>query len=164
MTSKTQRAIEASRLHPHCIVCGAANPRGLRLSFGTSRDARRIEATFDCSEIFEGYVGLVHGGIVSAVLDGAMANCLFRLGRVAHTGSLSVRFRQPVLVGKRATVRAWLARSHGRLHVLGAELEQDGQVKAVASAKFLEQHARSGKVTCGPETQGAVPTAVVQDR
>jgi acyl-coenzyme A thioesterase PaaI-like protein len=113
------------------------------LRFRLSDDDHRIEATFDCGETFEGYVGLVHGGIVSAVLDGAMANCLLHLGCVAHTGGLSVRFRHPVLVGRKATVRAWLERSHGRLHVLAAELEQDGQVKAVASAKFLEQRAQT---------------------
>jgi hypothetical protein len=96
MTSNTRRAVEASRLHPHCIVCGTGNPRGLGLRFRLSDDDHRIEATFDCGETFEGYVGLVHGGIVSAVLDGAMANCLLHLGCVAHTGGLSIRFRHPV--------------------------------------------------------------------
>jgi acyl-coenzyme A thioesterase PaaI-like protein len=143
MTAVPRQLVEASRLHPHCIVCGAGNPRGLGLRFVASDDERRVEATFDCSEIFEGYVGVVHGGIVSAVLDGAMANYLFHLGCTAQTGGLSVRFRHPVLVGRRATVRAWLKRSRGRLHVLAAELEQDGQVKAVASGRFLEERLHS---------------------
>lgn len=67
-----------------------------------------------------------------------MAHCLFHLGRVGHTGSLEVRFRRPVLVGRRADVRARLELSRGRVHLLRAELEQDGEIKVRASAKFLE--------------------------
>jgi acyl-coenzyme A thioesterase PaaI-like protein len=131
-------SIDPALLHPACVVCASSNSRGLTLKFVPSADGRGVEASFDCLDVFQGYVGLVHGGIVSAVLDGAMAHCLFHLGRVAHTGSLVVRFRHPVVVNRKATVLARLDRSRGRLHMLSAELEQDGQVKVVASAKFLE--------------------------
>ncbi|HSP89662.1 MAG TPA: PaaI family thioesterase [Vicinamibacterales bacterium] len=127
-----------SRLHPHCIVCGADNPRGLGLVFTPCADRGGVEARFDCAESVEGYVGLVHGGVVSMLMDAAMAQCLFHLGCVAHTGELHIRFRHPVVVGHEARVRAWQERSRGRLHVLGADLRQDGCVKAVATAKFLE--------------------------
>jgi acyl-coenzyme A thioesterase PaaI-like protein len=99
---------------------------------------------FDCRDSVEGYAGLVHGGVLSMLLDGAMAQCLFHLGRVAHTGELTIRFRHPVLVGRDARIRAWHERTHGRLHVLGADLRQDGRVKVVATAKFLEARAPSG--------------------
>jgi acyl-coenzyme A thioesterase PaaI-like protein len=130
--------IDPALLHPECVVCAASNPRGLALKFDASADGRGVEATFECHEVFQGYIGLVHGGIVSAVLDGAMAHCLFHLGRVAHTGSLAVRFRHPVVVDRQARVRARLERSLGGMHMLSAELEQDGQVKVTASAKFVE--------------------------
>lgn len=133
------RAVDRAALHPRCIVCGAGNPRGLGLTFTASADGSRVEAWFACDEQVEGYGGLVHGGVVSMLLDGAMAHCLFHLGRIAHTGELTVRFRGPVLVGREAHVRAWRERSRGRLHVLGADLSQDGHVKAVATAKFLEE-------------------------
>jgi acyl-coenzyme A thioesterase PaaI-like protein len=137
-------AVDSARLHPHCIVCGAGNPRGLGLVFAPSADGRSVETRFECGASVEGYAGLVHGGVVSLLLDGAMAQCLFHLGCVAHTGELTVRFRHPVLVGRDARVRAWHERTHGRLHVLGADLRQDGRVKVVATAKFLEAHAPSG--------------------
>ena len=86
----------------------------------------------------EGYEGLVHGGVIAVLLDGAMADCLFHLGCVAHTGALAVRLKSPVFVGLDARVRAWQEQSRGRLHVLSAQLSQDGRVKAVAKAKFLE--------------------------
>ena len=131
-------AVDWATLHPRCIVCGRDNPRGLGLTFTPSADGRGVEALCACDERVEGYGGLVHGGVVSMLLDGAMAHCLFHLGCVAHTGELTVRFRAPVLVGREARVRAWRERSRGRLHVLGADLSQDGRVKAVATAKFLE--------------------------
>jgi acyl-coenzyme A thioesterase PaaI-like protein len=131
-------SVDPAALHPECVVCAASNPRGLALKFVASADGRGVEAAFECHEVFQGYIGLIHGGIVSAVLDGAMAHCLFHLGRVAHTGSLAVRFRHPVVVDRQATVRARLERSLGRLHILSAELEQDRQVKATASGKFVE--------------------------
>jgi acyl-coenzyme A thioesterase PaaI-like protein len=130
--------VDAALLHPECVVCAASNPRGLSLRFDASADGRGVEAIFECHGVFQGYIGLVHGGIVSAVLDGAMAHCLFHLGRVAHTGSLAVRFRHPVVVDRQARVRARLERSLGRMHMLSAELEQDGQVKVTASGRFVE--------------------------
>jgi len=132
------RRVSREQQHPHCIVCGLGNPLGMGLAFTPSADGRGVESAFDCSARFEGYVGLVHGGVVGMLLDGAMANCLFHLGTVAHTGHLAIRFRHPVLVGRPAVVRAWLLRSRGRLHVLGADVRQDDRVTAVATAKFLE--------------------------
>jgi acyl-coenzyme A thioesterase PaaI-like protein len=79
----------------------------------------------------------MHGGIVCAVLDGAMANCLFATGRAGRTGRLTVRFRQPVLARGTATVSARLVRIRGRRAELEAALEQDGQVKAGASGVFM---------------------------
>lgn len=137
----TRGTIAPDAVHPHCIVCGPENPCGLHLEFQPSQGRAGVRAVFDCPPVYEGYTGLLHGGIVSAVLDGAMAHCLFQLGRVAHTGSLNVRFRFPVLVGRRATVEAWLEGSRGRLYALRARLEQDDRVKVEASARFMAAHA-----------------------
>jgi len=130
--------IDPRSVHPHCVVCGPDNPCGLALHFVPSSSGTGVRAVFECAEPFQGYTGLLHGGVVSAVLDGAMAHCLFRLGRVGHTGSLQVRFRHPILVGKTASVEARLELSRGRLHVLSARLEQEGTIKAEASARFVE--------------------------
>jgi acyl-CoA thioesterase FadM len=57
------------------------------------------------------------------------------------TAELTVRFKHPVATGRPATVRARLERDLGPLYLLEAELVQDGEVKATASAKFLEDEA-----------------------
>jgi len=78
--------------------------------------------------------------VSAALLDGAMTNCLFAYGIEALTAELNVRYRQPVSAAGTITVRGWLIESHGRLHLLGAELRQDGQVKVTALGKFMANH------------------------
>jgi uncharacterized protein (TIGR00369 family) len=127
------------RVHPRCIVCGAGNPMGLGLHFTVAEDGA-VESTFAGSEVFEGYTGRLHGGLIAALLDGAMTNCLFAHGCEAVTAELTVRYRHPVAPTTRMTLRAWLTESHEPLHLLRAELRQGEQVKAVASGKFLQSH------------------------
>jgi acyl-coenzyme A thioesterase PaaI-like protein len=130
------------RHHQKCVVCSRENPYGLGLSFVPVGEHETVEAVCACDAAFAGYRDLVHGGVVCAILDGAMANCLFALGRVAHTAELTVRFHHPVHTGRDAIVRAWRVRSRGRLHQLRAEVHQDGQLRAAAAAKFLEAAAK----------------------
>jgi hypothetical protein len=65
---------DSALLHPECVVCASSNPRGLALKFVAPADGRGVETTFECHDVFQGYNGLVHGGTVSAVLDGARAH------------------------------------------------------------------------------------------
>jgi uncharacterized protein (TIGR00369 family) len=122
--------------HPHCVVCGADNPRGLQVDFRPTADGG-VEAEFNCASIFEGYSHRIHGGVIAALLDGAMTNCLFAHGHVAVTAELSVRYRHPVMTDRRATVRAWIRESSHRLHRVRAELLQDGQLLVIETGKFL---------------------------
>ncbi len=125
-----------SRRHPHCWVCSAANERGLAVDFQEDQ-AGAVEGIFPCDEEFTGYPGFLHGGMISVLLDGAMTNCLMARGIPGVTADLQIRFLRPVLIGKPATVRAWLDRSRGPVHILGAELRQDGEILATAVAKFM---------------------------
>ena len=61
-----------NRVHPNCVVCSLDNAKGLHLDFVSGCDGS-ISATFSCDEAFEGYPGFLHGGVISSILDGAMA-------------------------------------------------------------------------------------------
>jgi acyl-coenzyme A thioesterase PaaI-like protein len=124
--------------HPNCILCSPHHRSGFRLEFALSDDGS-VQAKFDCSEVFEGYPGLLHGGVISSLLDGAMTNCLFAHGHQGVTGELKVRFRHPVITDRPAVVRAWIDRSIPPFYVLHAELIQDEWVKAKATGKFVER-------------------------
>jgi acyl-coenzyme A thioesterase PaaI-like protein len=97
-----------------------------------------VKGVFVASVPFEGYSGLLHGGIAAAFLDGAMTNCLFAHGIEALTAELRVRYREPVAVPGEIVTRATLTESHGRLFLLRAELHQQGRLKATAIGKFVK--------------------------
>lgn len=126
--------------HPDCFVCGPANGHGLGLEFRVIPDGS-VEATFPCQPIFAGYPGMLHGGIICTLLDGAMTNCLFAQGFVAVTVDMNVRFRHPVTVSLPAIVRAWLESEGSPVHRLAAEVLQGEQIVATASARFIDKDA-----------------------
>ena len=134
--------------HPQCFVCGPANGHGLGLDFHLAHDGA-VEASFACAPVFAGYPGILHGGIICTLLDGAMTNCLFAHGLAAVTVDLHVRFRHPAAVNLPATVRAWLDAADSLIHRLEAEVVQHGQIVATAKARFVEKRAMSwfGKTT-----------------
>jgi uncharacterized protein (TIGR00369 family) len=137
-----------ARAHGDCVVCGPANSRGLHLVFERSPDGG-VHASFDCDKSFEGYAGMVHGGLVASVLDGAMTNCLFARGICGVTAELTIRFRRPLTTGRVAAVHAWIDRSSTRLYLLKAEIVQDGAAIATASGKFMEHTPAPGSVSSG---------------
>jgi acyl-coenzyme A thioesterase PaaI-like protein len=103
------------------------------------REDGGVEARFLCREIYQGYPGLLHGGVTSMLLDAAMTNCLFSRGKVAVTARLIVRFLLPIRIDDTAVIRAWLRDHSPPLFVLEAELEQNGQVMANAAGKFIDR-------------------------
>jgi acyl-coenzyme A thioesterase PaaI-like protein len=141
--SQTLLKVTQARAHPFCLVCSPSNPMGLALEFVAQEDGS-VSASFLAHRGLEGFEGCVHGGIIASLLDGAMTNCLFAHGRVAMTGELKVRYREPVVIGEEMLIRAWITRSHSPLHVLEAELKQHGCLRATASAKFVERNERNG--------------------
>lgn len=122
--------------HPFCFVCSGSNPMGLALRYCVQPDGS-VTATFLGSCALEGYAGLLHGGVIVALLDGAMTNCLFARGLRGFTADLRVRYHAGVDAADTVTVRAWLEdESHG-LYQLQAELMQAGIAKASATGKFM---------------------------
>ena len=127
-----------TQVHVNCAVCSPWNSRGMGLEFKPSKNGG-VEASFHCGRDFEGYENLLHGGVIAMILDGAMTNCMFAHERPAVTAELNVRFRHPIITDKTATVHAWVEDSTPPLHILKAEITQDGQLKATAIGKFMEQ-------------------------
>ena len=137
-TKAAQAVLEHTRqaAHPLCIVCGRSDECGLGLRF-LLRDDGGVEASFECEARFQGYEGILHGGVTSSLLDGAMTNCLFAHGIKAVTAEMTVRFRHPVELDTPAVVRARIDRVQLPLYIVEAEILQGGQVKARAVGKFM---------------------------
>lgn len=143
-TASSQARLKTVRTqaHPYCVVCSQSNPLGLGLEF-TAHDDGSVSASFLGHSALEGFQGCLHGGMIASLLDGAMTNCLFAQDHVAMTAELKVRYRKPVFTGQEMIIRAWIKRSLPPLHLLEAELKQEGCIKAIASAKFMERNERA---------------------
>lgn len=136
-------ATEASRrelqVHTHsaCYACSPPEAGGLGLCFTTRTDSS-VVATWACSSAYQSYDGILHGGIIATLLDGAMVHALFARNIVAHTAELKVRYRHPVAVGQAVQITAQHETSMGPLHQLTAKISQNKVVCALATAKFMQ--------------------------
>ncbi len=136
----SQELLDATRVSEHacCLLCSAGGPLGLKVDFKVQDDGS-VYGCFTCREIFQSYPGILHGGVISALLDAAMTNCLFSLGVAAVTAELVVRYLNPVRIECEAEVTATLDRSAGPLYIVSAELTQGGEVLARGTAKFADR-------------------------
>jgi acyl-coenzyme A thioesterase PaaI-like protein len=134
----TQATLDSLRnaQHAECLMCGSANPLGLKLRFRVQPDGS-VLALSPCPEGLRSYPETLHGGVISALLDAAMTNALFAAGVTAVTAELTIRFLAPVSLNRGALVRASVEKDAHPLFYVRAELEQDETLKARASAKFL---------------------------
>ena len=123
----------------NCFVCEAANPAGLGLEFFVDADDQAVVAEFSLDERFSGAPSYVHGGVVLAVLDEAMAWATIALaGSFAVTKETTTRFRAPVQVGGAHRVRAEVEEDRGHELRCRAEVtDRDGALCATASATFV---------------------------
>lgn len=86
-----------------CFICGLENPIGLHLHI-YEVEPGVIETTYIAPEHFQGYPGVVHGGIVAALIDEISARA--QMGndsndpRFMFTAKLEVKYRQNVPTGK----------------------------------------------------------------
>lgn len=89
----------------NCFVCERRNPNGLRLDFfhagpGEVGDGEVVICDVALGEEHSGAPGLVHGGVLLAVADEAMAWAVIAIARrLALTASTSSDFLTPVATG-----------------------------------------------------------------
>jgi len=127
----------SARLNSSCFVCGMENSRGLRLHFEQNNDGA-MSAEWTPDPAFEGFEGIVHGGIVSTVLDESMAKAVAATGVEALTAELRVRFRRHVAAGDPMRVHGWVKDRNKRIIQAEATLvDRQGTELAHAWSSFL---------------------------
>ena len=122
--------------YDRCFVCGKANPSGLKLDF-TYDEAGAAYATLAVDEIFEGYPGVVHGGILSTLLDEVMAKAIIQSGKVAVTAKLSVSYRKALSSGQNVVLKGWITKAKSRIISTAASISDESGIYAEAEAVFV---------------------------
>jgi uncharacterized protein (TIGR00369 family) len=82
-----------------CFGCGPANPAGLKLTF--EEDDEKLYAEWQPLVHFQGYVNVLHGGIIATLLDEVGAWCInVKAGTSGVTSSMMVKYLKPVYISK----------------------------------------------------------------
>ncbi|QDR81881.1 PaaI family thioesterase [Sporomusa termitida] len=116
-----------------CFGCGPHNPIGMKLSFRAEEN--RYLTTFVPGPEHQGYDGIMHGGLISTLLDEVMARYLHAQGLNAVTARLEVRFRQPTPIGQELTISGWITGQRGKMYELAGNITlPDGTVTAEGKA------------------------------
>ena len=118
----------------YCFVCGEENPSGLHLKFSESNGKAQTE--FFPQKIHQGYKDFVHGGIISTLLDEAMVKAAGLQGMSAVTAGISVRFRNPLMVGEKAIVEAEIIKTNNKM------IETSAVIKKADATLVAEGHAK----------------------
>ncbi len=91
-----------------------------------------MQSEFTPPARYQGYGGVVHGGILATLMDEIMAHSLWQRGIPVVTAKLSLRYREPVPVGE-------------PLHIYGRTIEErqklattEGWLTTAAGVKLVE--------------------------
>ena len=123
-----------------CFACGLANEVGLQMKFYDSGPGE-VTAEYEVQDHYQGYPGVVHGGIVAAMLDEVTART--QLGgenpRFMFTAKLDIRYRKVVPVGKPLRLVGKLATSKKQsATAIGEIYGPEGDLLAQAEALLID--------------------------
>ena len=124
----------------YCFVCGLDNRFGLRLRFHQTGPGE-VTAEYTAPEHFQGYPGVVHGGIVAAMLDelSGRAHMVGNPPRFMYTARLEIRYRKTVPVGQPLRLIARAGESRGRSAEASSQIfGPDGTLLAEANAVLVD--------------------------
>lgn len=123
------------QIYDNCFICGKKNPIGLKIAF--NYQDKLAAAAFSLSPHFEGYDGIIHGGIVSAILDEAMAKIILHNNIKAYTVSLNVDFKKPLKPEHPYVVEGAIAAVKRKIVIANASIFDGNSICAAASGKFF---------------------------
>ncbi|KPK35386.1 MAG: hypothetical protein AMK70_05445 [Nitrospira bacterium SG8_35_1] len=121
----------------YCFVCGPKNPVGLKLKF--QFDGITVKTEYTPPKEHQGYMNVVHGGIVSTLLDEVMVKVAIEKGMPAVTAQMDIRLRKAVKVGQKITFQAELTKETRKtLEAYAKAFLDDNEIVADARGKLIK--------------------------
>lgn len=117
----------------NCFGCSPGNTHGLHLNFWLDGD--ELVAKWQPKKDFEGWTGVLHGGVQATLMDEAAAWLVFvKLKTSGVTTALNIVYSKPVYISNgEITVRARLISAKNRLAEIECTLS-DGKQELCATA------------------------------
>jgi acyl-coenzyme A thioesterase PaaI-like protein len=137
----TQKEQVESNFHKNCFACGANDGMGLGLKF-YKNEGGVVFGNFFADPKYEGYSGIIHGGIVATLLDSAMTHCLLMKDILALTGRLSIKYSTPIRTGTIVKLEARIVDQFHEMFILKGKALVDGKRVASAKAKYRSMKRR----------------------
>lgn len=120
-----------------CFVCGSANPAGIHATFSLDAETHTATACLTLREEFQGWAGIVHGGILSTLLDEVCMHAARTTGDQMVTAEITVRFKKPVPTGSEILLTGRVTGFQKRLVLTTGRIEVAGTLMAEADAKIF---------------------------
>ena len=123
-----------------CFVCGLENPVGLHINFYETGPGE-VSADFTPAEHYQGYPGVLHGGIAATILDEAAGRAHMGIfpPRFMFTAKIEVKYRKNIPVGKPLKIIGRAGKDRGRIAEGWSGIyNQAGELLAAASALLVD--------------------------
>lgn len=120
-----------------CFGCGPANTNGLRMEF--YGNSTMIYSELDVPGYMAGWNGVVHGGILSSMLDEVMGwGAIFLTERFILTKSMTVTYHKPTFIAERLRAEAEIETRTGEREVImkGRIINSSGETSVSATGVF----------------------------
>jgi acyl-coenzyme A thioesterase PaaI-like protein len=119
----------------YCFVCGRDNPRGLKIKVTYFPEELAAETELALPREYQGWAEVIHGGILSTLLDEMMAHAVWHFAGPGLTLSLEVRFHAPLKPDEAIRVRGELAPGNGSRRLAEAVITRTSDQRKIASGK-----------------------------
>jgi uncharacterized protein (TIGR00369 family) len=128
--------MELIKRYSNCFVCGDKNKCGLKVDFFNEKGVAKAE--YEASSEFEGYKDILHGGIISALLDEVMIKAILAKDILAVTVSIEVKFKQPIKIGEKLSLEGKILKDKGKIITTeGKVVKEDKSVAALGFARYI---------------------------
>ncbi|MCK9374751.1 MAG: PaaI family thioesterase [Syntrophobacterales bacterium] len=123
----------------YCFVCGKDNPKGFKIQVRYREAELVAETELSLPREYQGWANVIHGGILSTLLDEMMAHAVWHFAGPGLTLSMEVRFHQPLKPDDPILVRGVLHTKNGSRRLAEGEIIRlaDGSRIASGKSRFL---------------------------
>jgi acyl-coenzyme A thioesterase PaaI-like protein len=115
-----------------CFVCGRDNSIGLHIHFFAD-EQNRVYAEFTPRVEHQGFPGVMHGGLVSTLMDETIGRTAIAHNIWCMTAELKVRYKKPVPIGEPLCVRGELRDANARV------LRGHGEIRSLHDDSLLAE-------------------------
>ena len=123
--------------YDRCFGCGVLNPIGLHLD-GFTEAPDGVQALFTPGSDFNGFHGVVHGGVIAAALDEISAwSAIVSTGVFVFTAKLDIRYRSESRIGDTFLLTGTVTEQRGKRLLIDAVMRSGDKVTAQSSGLFV---------------------------